>query len=126
MERYDLDIPEGCTWATIFHHDDNGAPVDLTGYTAAMAVAPFAGAEPRMTFTTESGHIVLGADGSIRILLSPDDSRSLMERYLLDPPTDLGPRMVLVYDIKLSAPDDTVICPVGGRAIIHREVTEWP
>lgn len=71
--RAKIKINQGATFNPILtYEDDNGALVDLTGYTARMQVRKNHHAESfLLELTTENGGIVLGdANGTIELVIS--------------------------------------------------------
>lgn len=84
---------QGATFSKTIRWTDEGAPVPLTGYTAAMQVKTTYGATTAVaTLTTENGGITIsGAAGEIMLYLSPTATSAI-------------PAGTYVYDIELTAP----------------------
>ena len=109
---YDLCIPQGATFTKVIRWKQNGALVDLTGYTARMQVrATTEAASSLIELTTENGRISLGGTaGTITLNISATDTAALT--------AGRG-----VYDLELVAPNGTVFKPVGGVVTIPRNIT---
>lgn len=59
-------MPHGDTWRTTLVYQVGGEPVDLSGYTAVLAVTDGSGEVFALSTETDGG-LTLGADGSIAI-----------------------------------------------------------
>lgn len=72
--QYDITIEQGATFErTLTWNDQNGSPINLTGYTARMHVrrTHYDNGTPLLTLTTENGGITLGgAAGTIALTVS--------------------------------------------------------
>lgn len=74
MNQYDLTIPTGSTYTKVFTINQNGLPLDLTGYTATIYIIKSPGVLSAISFSTTSGHIVNGlVAGTLTLTLSPAD-----------------------------------------------------
>lgn len=101
-------LSEDVTWK-----DENGVPIDLTGFTARMHMREtMDSATPFLTLTTENGGITLGgAAGTIDILASATATSAIT--------ATAG-----VYDLELVASDTiTVTRLLEGIVFISPEVT---
>lgn len=68
--QYDFTIHKGVSWTPqLTWTDDNGTPIDLTGYSASMDIkAAATDSTSILSFSTSGGEIVLGtSDGTIAI-----------------------------------------------------------
>jgi hypothetical protein len=103
------DLAEGFGWV------ENNQPVDLTGWHAmAQFRAKADDAEALLTLSTDTGGIVLGANGSIDIKLTRAQTTALTWRSA-------------AWDLSLKDPDGLVHPPlIAGRAEVLPMVTQWP
>lgn len=106
--KYSLDI----TW-----RDDQGDPINLTGYTARMQVREsVSAADVLIELTTENGRITLGgAAGTILLEIDADVMAALDTNHL---------KVTWRYDLELvpADPDDTVRL-LRGKFVVLPEVT---
>jgi hypothetical protein len=111
----DLYIEQGATWTLpLIWQTAEGAPVDLTGYTARMHMRAKQ-ADPAFTIelTTENGRIALGGSaGTIALTISADDTSAM------DPKT-------AVYDLELVSDADPPVVTrlLQGGVKLSPEVT---
>ena len=90
---YNATIDQGATWSvTVTYTDSTGAPINLTGYTAAMQVRQqYSSTDADLTLTSPSGGIVItGATGVIVITMTATQTASLEEGFY-------------VYDVELTS-----------------------
>ena len=111
--KLDLQLDQGATFEHLLTWTTNeGAPIDLTGYTARMQVRPKAGSDDLIfDLTTENGGITLGdVAGTITIAISATDSTAVIVRK--------G-----VYDLELCSSSGFITRLVQGKLVIDPEVT---
>ncbi len=101
------------TGATFFQsitwENEDGTPVDLTGYTAAMQAK--AGSVTLININTDNGGITLGGvDGTIELLISAED-------------TSVLPSANCKYDLLLTSSGGFVYPLLGGTLTIRQGVT---
>lgn len=132
--RQDLHVRQGETFAfTYTHLDSAGSAVDLTGYSARMAVRVNYGDDEEVYFSTgddaAGGSIALGgSEGTVSLSMTAAQAKAVagdLLRYVFGKPvgTPLRQREVFRYDLELEAPDGTVTRALEGAFIVHREVT---
>lgn len=88
---YNFTLDQGSTWTLqIVYKDSNGAPINLTGYTAEMQVRrKFDSDTPVLTLSTSNGGItIVGATGTLNLIATD-------EQAAIDPG-------LYVYDLELS------------------------
>jgi hypothetical protein len=126
---YSLPVVRGATWEDFFIYEDpDGAPVDLTGYSARMQVRTVAGqyglttaATLLLELSTTNGLLIWNdaVDGKLDIVVAPADHAALN-------PLNLK-KMAYVYSVELFVPEDTdpeyVIPLVKGKIIVQGETT---
>ncbi|GAA4680356.1 hypothetical protein [Nocardioides nanhaiensis] len=104
MDRDDLVIPEGTTWARGWRVTYNGAPIGPEWTTRAQIRARAGGADVLHTFAADV------VDGCAVIAADPDET--------------LGWTWDLArYDVTVTSPDGVVIRVAEGRAVYRRGVT---
>jgi hypothetical protein len=89
---YNATIDQGATWSvTVTYTDSNGAPINLTGYTAAMQVRQqYNSTDAELTLTSPSGGIVITPlTGIIVITMTATQTAALEEGFY-------------VYDVELT------------------------
>lgn len=110
---YDLTINKGETLELpITYKDENGQPINLTGYTARLQVRErHDSATILLELTTENGGITIdGPAGTLTLHLSAAASAALgWERG--------------VYDLEIASPSGTVTRLLEGAALTTPEVT---
>jgi hypothetical protein len=68
---YNIDCPQGATWDRTFTATIDAAPINLTGYSAAMQVRDAAdGATALVSLTSGAGITLGGAAGTIAVTIS--------------------------------------------------------
>lgn len=130
--RQDLHIRQGESWEHAYtHRNDQGAAVDVSGYSARMSVRRSyeGGLKAYLSSGSDAngGTISLGADGKVTLSMTAKETADLegaLDHILFAPPVRRAERFVhLIYDLELVAPDDTVDRALEGRVIVQREVT---
>ena len=112
LSTYDIATEQGSTYGSVVtYEDDNGDPVNLTGYTASMQVRTYAGAAvPSLTLASSSGLTTGGAAGTIAIsILASALSAVRAGGY--------------VYDLEIQSPGGVVTKLLSGKFTIEQEVT---
>lgn len=108
-----LCIEQGATFKQVFiwKTGNPAVPVDLTGYTARMQARPTpSDSTIFLDLTTENGGITLGADGSIRLFVSSDETTAYTWKS--------G-----VFDLELIDATGTVTRLIQGAITVSPEVT---
>jgi len=112
--KYNCYVHQGATFdKLITWKDENGSPINLTGWKARMMMrATIDTVAPFLTLTTENGGITLGGvAGTISLLASAAATGAIQAQQ--------G-----VYDLEMVAPDNvTVTRLMEGLVILGREVT---
>ena len=109
---YNATIDQGATWSvTVLYKDSAGAPINLTGYTAAMQVRQqYSSADADLTLTTSNGGITItGATGTVLITMTATQTAALEEGYY-------------VYDVELTS-GAVVDRLIQGQLTVAPEVT---
>lgn len=109
---YNATIDQGATWSvTVTYTDSTGAPINLTGYTAAMQVRQqYSSADPDLTLTTANGGIAITPlTGVVVITMTATQTASLEEGYY-------------VYDVELTS-GSFVDRMMQGQLTVAPEVT---
>lgn len=109
---YNATIDQGATWSvTITYTDSAGAPINLTGYTAAMQVRQQYSSEVAdLTLTSPSGGIVITPlTGVVVITMTAAQTGALEEGYY-------------VYDVELKSGSYTERL-IQGQLTVAPEVT---
>jgi len=134
--RQDLHIRQGETWSHVYTKASAGAAVDLTGYTARMAIRSCLGGSMEAYLSTgadaDGGSIVLGgALGTVTLAMTATQSAALAGSL-----NDLGALLMqgasadyartaeYLYDLELISGAGSVVRELEGRVIVHREVTD--
>ena len=110
---YDLKIEKGATFQlTLTWKDEDGDPIDLTGFTARMQVRDRVDAEETLVeLTTANGRIALGgAAGTIALLIEAAVTEGL-------------PGKAGFYDLELVSAGGIVTRLLEGKAALVPEVT---
>lgn len=133
--RQDLYIEQGVTWSWVYTWlDSAGDPVDITGYSARMAI------KTRFDWNTEAylssgsdadgGSIALGdAAGTITLSMTAAQTTALvgdLSIYTLVPPENrqpVEPTVTLLYDLELVTGAGAVTRVLEGRVNVRRQVT---
>lgn len=111
MNRATLVIMQGATWSMSWPvHDENGDPLDLSGWGARAQIRPTAGSdEVYHEFTVDAGNVTI--DGNY-VQLSTRAAESSAWSW------NTG-----VYALELLAPDGRVARIAEGDVVLSREVT---
>lgn len=108
---YDLAIEQGATFARTFTwKDENGAAVDISGYTARMKIKDRVGGSTIVSLTNGSGITLGGAAGTVAILLSATATAA----YTFQ---------AAVWDLELVSAGGVVTRLEEGNVILKKEVT---
>ena len=134
--RLDLIIRQGETWALGYtKRDSAGAAVDLTGYTARMAIRDRVGGTLQAYLSTgadaDGGTITLGgAAGTVALAMTATESSDLASSTvdIEDAMFSYGiklvePIVVFVYDLELISAAGAVTRELEGRVEVQRQVT---
>lgn len=133
--RQDITIYQGSTWSYVYTHKDSaGDPVDLSGYSARMAIKQCFDDSAIAYLSTGSdadgGTIALGgALGTVTMSMTAAQSQSLLtdvDVIALIPPEKrrkLYREVVYMYDLELVSGAGVVTRALEGRLIVQREVT---
>ena len=110
--EYDITIEQGSGFSLPLRWEaPEGSLVDFTGSTARLHVRSKYGAtEKLIELTTENGGIELGADGSIQLSMTADDTADLT--------FSRG-----VYDLEIVPPTGEPYKIIKGNVFLKREVT---
>jgi hypothetical protein len=101
---------QGTTWDRVISVAVSGAPRPLSGWDGRMQVRPYLGSTDVMAdLSASNGRIDLGADGSIHLHLSADDTTAL---------TSSG-----VYDLKIISPAGPAYRIIEGPFLVDPQVT---
>jgi tRNA threonylcarbamoyladenosine modification (KEOPS) complex Pcc1 subunit len=110
---YNVEIDQGCTWSvSITWNDALGAPINLTGYTAAMQIRESVSSPAVALSLTESSGITLGGSaGTIVITISATQTNAL------------GANFSGVYDLELTG--GTIVTRlIQGKVTVSAGVTQ--
>lgn len=126
--RQDLTVRQGTTWSHVHTvRDSAGSPVDLTGYTARMAVKTSLGAGNVAYLSTGSdadgGTITLGGAAGTVTLSMTNAETSDLSGYIGLPPRRRERRVLFLFDLELVDGSGAVSRELEGRLILDREVT---
>lgn len=133
--RQDLMINQGETWQHVFtYRDSAGAAIDLTGFSARMAIRDRIGGTLEAYLSTVSGEqdggsITLGGvQGTVTLDMTAAQTKRLTDNLasasvLIDPDNRGKPEVELVYDLEIQS-GATVTRILAGRVLVSREVTE--
>lgn len=129
--RQDIHIDQGETWSFTYTHASGGSPVDLTGYTARMAVRDVIGGAIYAYLSTgadaDGGTITLGgALGTVTLSMTAAETTSLDDLpEILQPLVPQKGRVrKLIYDVEIVSGAGTVTRILEGQVVLNREVTE--
>lgn len=114
LNRYDLEIKQGATLALVATWKDNsGTAINLTGYTARLAVREsYSSTSTILSLTTSNGGISLGGSaGTITLSASATTTAALTAPFS-------G-----VYDLELISGGGVVTRLLEGAATVSPEVT---
>ncbi|QKZ15889.1 BppU family phage baseplate upper protein [Spirosoma sp. KUDC1026] len=108
--NHDFTIDQGTTWNRVVTIDQNGAPVNLTGFTARMQLRRTRSQPDHdISLTTENGGLTINpTNGTITISMTADQTALLSDSYCYDLETTSG---------------DTVARWLQGKVTISPEVT---
>lgn len=68
---YNITCPQGATYSTTFTVSQDGVPLDLTGYTAALQVRDsYTATDAEISLTSGSGITLGGTAGTIAVVVS--------------------------------------------------------
>ncbi len=102
---------QGATWSLTLTWKIDGAPVDLTGYSARMQVRrTHAAADAILSLTSDDGITLGGEAGTITLTATAAAMAAITAR-------------AYVYDLELVSPDGTVTRLVEGTWYHRPEVT---
>jgi len=91
---YNATIDQGATWSvTVTYTDSTGAPINLTGYTAAMQVRQqYNSTDAELTLTSPSGGIVITPLTGVIVITMTATQTALLEEgfYVYDVELTLG------------------------------------
>lgn len=131
--RQTLEIKQGQTWSwTYVHKDSAGSPIDVSLYTAKMAVKSWYGGGLEAYLSSVSsesrdGDISLDASGNVTLSLTAANSAKVageLSPLLLQKPEEKVSKSVcFVYDLELKSPSGDVTRALEGKFVVHREVT---
>lgn len=132
-KRLDLTIRQGQTWNHVYTHADAaGDPVDLTGYSAAVAIvlpnSAFSEAYLTTSPATSFGSITLGgAAGTVTLAMTAAQSSAFGATASIELITtdrrSLPETLKYLYALELAAPDGSVVRALEGHLFLSREVT---
>lgn len=137
--RHDLTVRQGETWSHVYtHRDSAGSAIDLTGYSARMAVKRAAtdAETPQAYLSTGSdadgGTITLGgAAGTVTLAMTAAETSGLLSDVditALIPPAKrslYADKMEeFVYDLEIIDGSGSVTRALEGRFLVRRGVTE--
>ncbi len=110
--NYDITIYQGASFSQVFTwKDENGAAINLTGYTARLKVRPAIDSSTVLISLADGSGITLGgAAGTITVSISATDTAALTA-------------MLGVYDLELISGSGAVTRLLQGNLIISNEVT---
>lgn len=109
--RYNISVFQGDTFSLQFAIDTDGVPLNLTSFTAAMQVRPFASSTTKILDLTSAAGITLGgAAGTVVVTVSAATmAAAAVGRH--------------VYDFELTSPSGVKTKILVGAFIIIQEVT---
>lgn len=113
--KLNLACYEGATFDYELTWTAAGSAVDLTNYTARMQVrSSYDSATPIVSLTSGSGITLGGTAGTIKLVLSADETEAL----------DGTPNSQFIYDLELESSSGFVTRLVEGNFFIYPEVTK--
>lgn len=103
---------QGAYWSmTLLLKDDNGNPIDLTGYAAKMQFRKSTGAPVVLELSSPtSGITITPAQGRIDIAATAAQTALFVSK--------------LQYDLKLTPPDSHIAYPIAGEIDPYQRITE--
>lgn len=110
--RSDLDIDAGATFVEeVTFLDSAGAPVNLTGYTAAMKIRPTAESDTvSLALTQASGLSLGGAAGTVLITITAAQTTALASGNF-------------VYDLKVTSAGGVATRLIEGNVTVNVDVS---
>jgi len=130
--RQDIELAQGQTWSFAFvHRGDDGVAIDVSGYSARMAVkAGFQSSYEAYLSSgsdADGGSITLAANGTVTLSMTAAQSAKIagdLTFFIFFEPAELVDRVVhFMYDLELVSPAGAVVRVLEGRFILQREVT---
>lgn len=108
---YNIVAGQGETFNLSFTVDNDGVAWNLSSYSAAMQVRPFAGSTTlTLNLSTANSSITLNSVGQVTVTATATAMAAIdAEKY--------------VYDFEVTAPDSTVTRLLSGKFIVTPEVT---
>lgn len=130
MTRQNLIIRQGETWSFPYTwKDGSGAPIDITGYSARMAVKKSADNATDIFLSTggdaNGGTISLGgALGTILLAMTAEQTDAMQNSdWWMDDPLPLDPSMNFFYDLEVVSPAGQVTRLLEGQVTYYRSIT---
>lgn len=138
--RQNIEVKQGETFSFVYTHlDAAGSVIDLTGYTARMAIRKYYNAAHEAYLSTGSdadgGTITLGGGtGTVTLAMTAVQTAALAEAETsginillardsgMDVPSVFEKRRKFIYDLEL-VNGATITRALEGELIVHREVT---
>ncbi len=113
---YPFQVLAGSDFAEpIFYQNEDGTPVNLTGYTAALQVRrTTASPTPALSLATGTGLTLTPLEGKILVTITQEQGRALC----LD-----NARTTYLYDLEITSPGSLVTRILEGRLVVLPEVT---
>ena len=130
--RQDIELYQGGTWSFAFvYRDAQGDAVDVSGYSARMAIkAGFQSSYEAYLSSgsdADGGTIALAADGTVTISMTASQSAKMagdLTFFIFFEPAERVERIVrFMYDIELVSPAGVVDRALEGHFLVQREVT---
>lgn len=111
IETRDYEFYVGTDYVRRLTLEEDGQPVSIKDYTAAMQLRQTLASDVAFELTTENGRIEINADaGQIDLIFRSGET------------VDVPPGRYL-YDLELKAPDDTIVRLMAGSITFYAEVT---
>lgn len=125
--HHDLRARQGETWSFVYTHKIGGVAVDLTNFTARMAIkASYADAASAYLSTgsdANGGTIALGGvAGTVALSMTAAQSDAL-DNSLVIPVSEDEASLIFRYDLELVSPAGVVTRALEGRFTLMRSVT---
>lgn len=111
--KYDITVQQGANWSLILNwQDDEGEPINLTGYSAKMQIRPYYDSMTIVaTLSTVSGGITIDPlIGKVTASLTAIQTSAITV-------------LEGVYDMELTSPSGVVTRIIGGAYTLSQEVT---
>ena len=108
---YNFTIDQGSTWTLqLIYKDPNGAPINLSGYTAKMQLrSKFDSADAVLTLTSGSGITIDGPTGTINLVATDEQTEAIKSGFY-------------VYDLELSN-GGVITRLIQGQVTLSPQVT---